>query len=1242
MKKQLILIITLCAVGQLFSQSFSSYKNYTYSRTYLEPVTYNSSNPNANNSKKQIQSVQYTDGLGRPKQDIAIGSTYAGNDMVSTYFYDPTTGRQTKQYLPVTKASGSGAMQTVSEADINSYYGVSNAYAEVKTEDSPLSRPLETAAPGESWKMSGGKTKKIEYLFIGQDEVKKYNAVSDNDETVFQPTVTQTENYARGSLHKLRSTDEDGNVSVVYKNSLGQTLVTRQENGAEKLDTHYLYNQYGQLVMIIPPKASALGSLDQTAIDQLCYIYRYDAKGRLIEKKLPGKGKEEMVYNKRDQLILYQDARLKSGNSNNGIVNSWIFTKYDKYGRVLYSGLYQDSSPRSAIQNYADVLTGINAYEERTDAAGSFSQNGIGIEYTKTAYPTSFLTVLSVNYYDDYPTGAPAKPVLITETALSSDNLASRSTKTMPTASYVKNISDDRWTKTYYWYDQRGRSIGAQEINHLGGITTTHTEQSWAGITTKVETQHQRTANAAIVTVKERFVYNDRNYLEEHYHQVNSRPEELLAKYTYNELGQVTNKQVGNNLQSIDYDYNIRGWLTNINNTGAIGSKLFAYKINYDQRDGLETPNLDFPTHKVQPRYNGNITEVAWKAVDIIDEAPADTPQRQGFVYDQASRLLAGFYQMPDNPSIKANSEIIEEYDPNGNIIKLKRTGGLQKGRVKMMDNLNYTVEGNRITSVTDATNNQTGYEGGGGAITYDANGNMTAMDDKGISNISYNFLNLPEVITQTNVVSYNYRADGVKLKKKLVLNNAAGTNTINTEYLDGFVYTTVMIAPLQEALNSQDLATIATRHAGQEEIFTAPEEALLVQQPGNPQSVSLAYFPTAEGYYDYQNNQYIYQYKDHLGNVRLSYVRNPDTGSIEILDRNDYFPFGMNMYQQNSVYDASGTPLNNKYNQKELQETGFYDYGWRQYMPDLGRWFGMDQLSEKFHTASPYAYVMNNPAMLIDPDGRDAMFSSGTEEILNQYMVNTYWRQNSSLIPSYSGSALFGFSGINAPTQYSSVLKYWTSSLTVGQQNFDFDFYGERNGEIQGDYASMVLTQMTITDLNRWTADSKALESKAFDWYGFSGKANWTFGAIGTAVGNSGARFYLGTARPNTPVRFLGQNYYGNGRTFIKSSHVGGLIGKASFGVGLAMDTYGVIEWSKNKNSPNAVHPGKAGINTTMGAVGVWGGPPGAIISTVYFGVDSFYPGGWVGASETAAATEAHEQQMTGHPFFSNSAIKF
>ncbi|WP_338156067.1 RHS repeat-associated core domain-containing protein [Chryseobacterium arthrosphaerae] len=59
------------------------------------------------------------------------------------------------------------------------------------------------------------------------------------------------------------------------------------------------------------------------------------------------------------------------------------------------------------------------------------------------------------------------------------------------------------------------------------------------------------------------------------------------------------------------------------------------------------------------------------------------------------------------------------------------------------------------------------------------------------------------------------------------------------------------------------------------------------------------------------------------------------------------------------------------KYNGKELQETRMFDYGWRQYMPDLGRWNGIDQLAESYLSTSPYAYVANNPVSLTDPDGR-------------------------------------------------------------------------------------------------------------------------------------------------------------------------------------------------------------------------------------------------------------------------------
>ncbi|MGC4128050.1 MAG: RHS repeat-associated core domain-containing protein, partial [Bergeyella sp.] len=121
----------------------------------------------------------------------------------------------------------------------------------------------------------------------------------------------------------------------------------------------------------------------------------------------------------------------------------------------------------------------------------------------------------------------------------------------------------------------------------------------------------------------------------------------------------------------------------------------------------------------------------------------------------------------------------------------------------------------------------------------------------------------------------------------------------------------------------------------------------------------------------DYQNNLYIYQYKDHLGNVRVSYTKNSG-GGAEVLDKNDYYPFGMNHLNTGGTsYFGQGSYTNYKYNGKELQETGLYDYGWRQYIPDIARWNGIDQLAESYNSYSPYAYVMNNPVSSYDPDGR-------------------------------------------------------------------------------------------------------------------------------------------------------------------------------------------------------------------------------------------------------------------------------
>lgn len=46
-------------------------------------------------------------------------------------------------------------------------------------------------------------------------------------------------------------------------------------------------------------------------------------------------------------------------------------------------------------------------------------------------------------------------------------------------------------------------------------------------------------------------------------------------------------------------------------------------------------------------------------------------------------------------------------------------------------------------------------------------------------------------------------------------------------------------------------------------------------------------------------------------------------------------------------------------------------------------------------------------------------------------------------------------------------------------------------------------------------------VENTSLDWYSPGGKVNWFVGAAGAGVGNFADRFYVGTARSNSPVRF-------------------------------------------------------------------------------------------------------------------------
>lgn len=253
---------------------------------------------------------------------------------------------------------------------------------------------------------------------------------------------------------------------------------------------------------------------------------------------------------------------------------------------------------------------------------------------------------------------------------------------------------------------------------------------------------------------------------------------------------------------------------------------------------------------------------------------------------------------------------------------------------------------------VSDETTNPNGFKDGLNEIDYkyDDFGNMEIDVNKGITNISYNHLNLPLKITfgGNKYIQYLYNATGQKISKTIT----DGSVVTITEYLDGFQYSKV----------------------------------------NNTAAVVLDFFPHAEGYvkvsgestdYDYS---YVYNYLDHLGNVRLSYGTEPNGDVVKILEENNYYPFGMKHNNYNvdkKQYEKYGSELyieyctncsyKYKYNGKEFQDElglNLYDYGARNYDPAIARWMNVDPLAEVSRRWSPYTYCYNNPIRFVDPDG--------------------------------------------------------------------------------------------------------------------------------------------------------------------------------------------------------------------------------------------------------------------------------
>ena len=942
--------------------------NYIKTKTYKVATATSIASPTILQAN---QNVTYYDGLGRPIQQLAHQQSGSGKDIVTPIVYD-AFGRQEKDYLPYATATASLDYKTTALTDVGTFYNTAayentaNPYSQKLFEASPLNRVLKQAAPGDSWKLGNGHEIKLDYQTNILNEVKLFSAtatwnLASGLYDISLGNATATVFYTANQLYKTITYDENsspnpsegGGSTVEFKDKEGKVVLKRTYEAGVKHDTYYVYDQYGNLTYVIPPKADA--AITTAILNDLCYQYKYDSRNRLVEKKLPGKQWEFIVYDKLDRVVAtgpafspFTDAALNTV--------GWMITKYDVFNRPVYTGWEQSitvsSAGRLSKQNAMNALTTIS--ESKTTTPTTIDAlTGIAY-YTNSVTPTSF-KLLTINYYDDYSFNT---TINFTSPAGSLNPIAYNNTslkpKGLPTGSWVRVLSTATSTageSSYTLYDAKARPIINFTTNYLGGYTQTYSDLvAFSGRLNYTETRHKRTARDTEIYIKEVFTYSNQDRLLTHTHQIGTTgTPQLLASNTYDELGQLIGKNIGNTvatpLQRINYSYNIRGWLKGINDIANLSQSgvpkdLFSFKINYNSTAGSLVG--------VTPLYNGNIAETYWRT------ALDNSLRKYGYQYDNLNRLKNAFYQKPENvnPAIGSYSESLT-YDKNGNINTLNRAGNLEIDLFSLtIDVLQYGYKpnSNQLMQVTDATNNGSGFNDlnkTSDDYTYDANGNMTVDKNKGITAITYNHLNLPTKITfgTTGNIVYIYNAVGQKVQKQVFTTSKGSVPTI-TYYLDGFQY--------------------------------------IFYENYSDYSTKLQFFPTAEGYVKntyvsgVNNYSYVFNYTDHLGNVRLSYQDINKDGVVansEILEESNYYPFGM----KHSGYNSGNLQVNYKYKyqgQERQDELGLNwdSFKYRNYDYSIGRFMSIDPLAEDYVYNSTYAFQENKMGMGTELEGLELL----------------------------------------------------------------------------------------------------------------------------------------------------------------------------------------------------------------------------------------------------------------------------
>ncbi len=157
----------------------------------------------------------------------------------------------------------------------------------------------------------------------------------------------------------------------------------------------------------------------------------------------------------------------------------------------------------------------------------------------------------------------------------------------------------------------------------------------------------------------------------------------------------------------------------------------------------------------------------------------------------------------------------------------------------------------------------------------------------------------------------------------------------------------------------------------------------------------------TPEGRYLFAINDYEFDYKDHLGNTRLSFKA--EGNKLVKTSETAFDPWGLvlnGIGQKNTTENRWELQGKEKESTFGLNRIGF---GARTYNATIGRFDRVDPLAHKYPSLSPYCYVANNPILYVDPDGREIWIAF---DVVNKDGSTTQQKVQ------YKDGALFGTNG--------------------------------------------------------------------------------------------------------------------------------------------------------------------------------------------------------------------------------------